>query len=252
MHPAPLAISHGRHLLTRRTSDIHLRLAQGDRHRSATPRRARNRVTEKSPNVPRVRLLAFSDLHRDRDQAQKLVELSQQADVVIGAGDFASVAARHQQRGRAPQANRETDRARPRKQRERIRGWRRACEGWESATLLHGSSVDVDGVDLLGLGSSVPVTPCSVELWPQRTRSRRELGGCPEGCGPRRALPAEGVRRRSEPGDTWVARRSLQRSRSKRSRLAVCGHIHDSWGAEAIIGRTPVVNLGPEGRFFDL
>ena len=38
----------------------------------------------------------------------------------------------------------------------------------------------------------------------------------------------------------------------KRPQLAVCGHIHDSWGAEAIIGRTPVVNLGPEGRFFDL
>jgi Icc-related predicted phosphoesterase len=39
---------------------------------------------------------------------------------------------------------------------------------------------------------------------------------------------------------------------AKRPRLAVCGHIHDSWGAEATIGRTPVANLGPEGRFFEV
>ncbi len=38
-----------------------------------------------------MKLLAFSDLHRDLDQAATLVEMSREADVVIGAGDFASV-----------------------------------------------------------------------------------------------------------------------------------------------------------------
>ena len=38
-----------------------------------------------------MRLLAFSDLHRDLDQAGSLVERSSEADVVIAAGDFASV-----------------------------------------------------------------------------------------------------------------------------------------------------------------
>jgi predicted phosphodiesterase len=38
-----------------------------------------------------MRILAFSDLHRDLDQAARLVEMSAEADVVIGAGDFASV-----------------------------------------------------------------------------------------------------------------------------------------------------------------
>ncbi len=33
---------------------------------------------------------------------------------------------------------------------------------------------------------------------------------------------------------------------------AVCGHIHESWGQEATIGRTPVVNLGSVGRFFEV
>ena len=39
---------------------------------------------------------------------------------------------------------------------------------------------------------------------------------------------------------------------SKRPRLTVCGHIHESWGTEATVAGTQVVNLGPEGRFFEL
>ena len=38
-----------------------------------------------------MKILAFSDLHRDLGKAAKLVEMSADADVVIGAGDFASV-----------------------------------------------------------------------------------------------------------------------------------------------------------------
>jgi Icc-related predicted phosphoesterase len=38
-----------------------------------------------------VKVLAFSDLHRDLDRASKLVEMSSDADVVIAAGDLASV-----------------------------------------------------------------------------------------------------------------------------------------------------------------
>ena len=37
-----------------------------------------------------MRLLCFSDLHRDAKTAEQLVERSSQADVVIGAGDFAT------------------------------------------------------------------------------------------------------------------------------------------------------------------
>ena len=38
-----------------------------------------------------MRILAFSDLHRDLGRARSLVERSGEVDVVIGAGDFASV-----------------------------------------------------------------------------------------------------------------------------------------------------------------
>ena len=38
-----------------------------------------------------MKLLAFSDLHRDLDAAASLVERSGEVDLVVGAGDFASV-----------------------------------------------------------------------------------------------------------------------------------------------------------------
>ena len=36
-----------------------------------------------------MKLLVFSDLHRDQDAARSLVERSAEADILIGAGDFA-------------------------------------------------------------------------------------------------------------------------------------------------------------------
>ncbi len=38
-----------------------------------------------------MKLLAFSDLHRDVEQATLLVEAARAADVVIAAGDFVSI-----------------------------------------------------------------------------------------------------------------------------------------------------------------
>ena len=38
----------------------------------------------------------------------------------------------------------------------------------------------------------------------------------------------------------------LRAIEEKRPPLAVCGHIHESWGAESEVGATPVINLGPE------
>jgi len=39
----------------------------------------------------------------------------------------------------------------------------------------------------------------------------------------------------------------LQAIESTEAPLAVCGHIHESWGAESQIGPTRVLNLGPSG-----
>lgn len=37
-----------------------------------------------------MRILALSDLHRDRDIARTIVDASREADIVVGAGDLAT------------------------------------------------------------------------------------------------------------------------------------------------------------------
>jgi uncharacterized protein len=34
--------------------------------------------------------------------------------------------------------------------------------------------------------------------------------------------------------------------------VALCGHIHESWGAESHVGETRVLNLGPSGTWVEV
>jgi Icc-related predicted phosphoesterase len=134
-----------------------------------------------------VKLLAFSDLHRDLGQAAELVAMSAEADVVIGAGDFASV---HEGLVETIDAlasidtptvlvpgNNETEEA-----------LREAAAGWSAATVLHGSGTTIVGADFYGLGAGVPVTPwewsfdlddeeATSMLAPCSARSKRRVRG---------------------------------------------------------------------------
>src|SRR5690348_16612683 len=125
----------------------------------ARTRLARARTPPASGSFSPVRVLAFSDLHCDLGQAAELVQMSGDADVVIGAGDFASV---HDGLESTIQAlaeidvpsllvpgNNETE--------DELRT--ALAESWPSATVLHGASADVDGTTFYGLGAGIPVTP---------------------------------------------------------------------------------------------
>jgi uncharacterized protein len=197
-----------------------------------------------------VRLLAFSDLHRDRDQAAALVRLAQDADLVLGAGDFGSF--RIGLPGvidvlraiTAPTVlvpgNAETDSAL----------WR-ACAGWESATVLHGEGTEIAGLQLFGLGGAVPPTPLPWSFDLTEEEAAAKLERCPEGAVLVVHSPPKGhvdeVRGKSYGSEAIL--RAIERTRPV---LAVCGHIHQSWGREAMIGSTRVVNVGPKGMFFEV
>ncbi len=51
---------------------------------------------------------------------------------------------------------------------------------------------------------------------------------------------------------TSAAARSSPALERKRPALVLCGDVHQCWGEEVEIGTTPVVSVGPEGRFFDI
>jgi uncharacterized protein len=38
----------------------------------------------------------------------------------------------------------------------------------------------------------------------------------------------------------------------KRPPLAVCGHIHQCWGQESLVGPSRIVNLGPDGTVLEV
>ncbi len=198
-----------------------------------------------------MKLMAFSDLHTDRDQAIKLVGMSTFVDAVVGAGDFAS---QHEGLEETIEVlseitvptvlipgNNETEDA-----------LREACESWDAATVLHGSGTEIDRVPFFGLGAGVPVTPWDWSFDLDEQKAAEMLAGCPEGAVLVVHSPPKGHCDQSSGGESLGSESILAAIEAKRPRIAVCGHIHDAWGCESRIGDTPVHNLGPEGRLFDV
>lgn len=198
-----------------------------------------------------MKALGFSDLHRDLAQAARLVELSAEVDVVIGAGDFASIhqgleetigalAAIEKPTVLVP-GNNETEAA-----------LREAAKAWPAATVLHGGGTSLDGVDFYGLGAGIPVTPWDWSFDLDDEAAAELLADCPEGAVLVLHSPPRGHCDASADGQSFGSEALLRAIEAKRPRLAVCGHIHESWGCESRIGATPVHNLGPAGRLIEI
>ncbi|HWA52865.1 MAG TPA: metallophosphoesterase family protein [Solirubrobacterales bacterium] len=198
-----------------------------------------------------MKLLAFSDLHRDLDQAAELVAMSAEADVVIGAGDFASV---HEGLAETIEAlaeietptvlvpgNNETEEA-----------LRAAAADWGAATVLHGAGTTIEGTEFYGLGAGVPTTPWDWSFDLDDEEATEKLAGCPRGAVLVLHSPPKG-HCDSNGADMHFGSPALAKAiEEKTPRLAVCGHIHESWGCESRIGETPIRNLGPKGTWIEV
>lgn len=198
-----------------------------------------------------MKLLAFSDLHRDLEQAATLVEMSSEADAVIGAGDLASVheglaeaigvlAAIEKPTVLVP-GNNETEDA-----------LREAAAAWPAATVLHGGGTAIEGRDFYGLGAGVPVTPWDWSFDLDDEAATDMLAACPEGAILVLHSPPKGHCDEGGGGNSFGSEALLRAIEEKRPRLAVCGHIHEAWGCESRVGDTPVRNLGPAGVWLEV
>jgi len=200
-----------------------------------------------------VRILAFSDLHRDLDAAAALSEWSAGVDVVIGAGDFCNI---HEGLDEAIAAlagiatptvlvpgNNETE--------DELRG-AVAAAGWESATVLHGTAAEVAGQTFFGLGAGIPTTPWDWSFDLTDDEATERLAACPEGAVLVVHSPPAGHCDESSTGQHLGSTAILAAIEATRPPLAVCGHIHEAWGERSVIGPTEVANLGPAGAEFDL
>jgi Icc-related predicted phosphoesterase len=198
-----------------------------------------------------MKLLAFSDLHRDLGQASALVAMSAEAVAVIGAGDFASVHEGLEEtigalaEIEAPTVlvpgNNETEDA-----------LREAAAGWDAATVLHGGGTTIDGVEFYGLGAGVPVTHWEWSFDLDDEAAAAKLAAAPSGCVLVLHSPPKGHCDANGGGDHFGSQALLSAIEEKSPRLAVCGHIHESWGCESSVGGTPVRNLGPKGTWLEI
>lgn len=198
-----------------------------------------------------MKILAFSDLHCDEAQAARLVEMSAEADVVIGAGDFASVHEGLESTiaALAPitkpailvPGNNETEDA-----------LRTAAEAWESAQVLHGGSAEIDGVVFFGLGAGIPVTPWDWSFDLSDEQATAALSGLAPGSVLVLHSPPAGHCDQSSAGDHLGSPALAAAIEDRQPRLAVCGHIHEAWGERSTIGATEIANLGPAGTFFEI
>lgn len=197
-----------------------------------------------------MRILAFSDLHHARARAADIVAASTEADLVIGAGDFCNM--RQDLAGAmallagvaAPMVvvpgNAESA------------GELRAAVS-EGVTVLHGQGVTMAGLALFGLGYGVPETPfgawsCDLD----EAAAAALLAPCAAADILITHSPPKGVGDVTSAGlsvGSTAIRAAIDRIQPA---LALCGHIHDSWGVEGQIGTTRVVNLGPKLHWFEV
>jgi uncharacterized protein len=193
-----------------------------------------------------VRVLAFSDLHRDVQGARKAVERAAQTDVVAAVGDLATMHRGLEEMIDVLRAidrpvllvpgNNETDEA-----------LRQACAGWTNATVLHGEATTVEGVTFFGLGGGIPVTPWDWSFDVMEEDAERLLTALPAGAVLLSHSPPKGH------VDKGLGSAAVLRAiENKQPQIVLCGHVHECWGQESRVGDVPVRNLGPDAAIIDV
>ena len=199
-----------------------------------------------------MKLLLFSDLHRDAAAASSLVQMARSVDVVVGAGDFASV-----RQGISICINVLREIRIPTVlvpgNNESLEELLAACAAWPNATVLHGQSVQICGQTFFGLGGGIPITPFGSWSYDfSEADAERLLAKCPAGSVLVSHSPPKGAVDTDSSGKSLGSTAVRESVIHRKPRLVVCGHIHASAGKTALMGNTPVINAGPGGSVFAL
>jgi len=196
-----------------------------------------------------MKILAFSDIHTDLAACERIVAAGGDADLVIGAGDFAQrreglAEVMDALKSLAPKAiyvpgNNETY---------------DEIAAATTATVLHGASVEIDGCTILGIGAAVPAV--NPKGWTSYNMTEDEAAAM--------LAPVEHcdiLVSHSPPWQIADKHQSIGHIGSKtllaeigrlQPKLFLCGHVHDCWGQEVMRGKTRVRNLGPTVNWFEI
>ena len=199
-----------------------------------------------------LRILAFSDLHRDTKALQRIISQSGDADILVGAGDFAtrglgtedtfSVLAKAKMPVLVVSGNHDDTKI-----------LREICDQSENLHLLHGDAITINGVEFFGLGDEIP--HLNDAEWNQslsEDEASEILQSCPAGCVLVTHSPPYGCCDQQEDGTHEGSKAIKDAIQSKGPVLNLCGHIHEQWDTSAEIGQTRVFNLGPTAHWFEI
>ena len=196
-----------------------------------------------------MKILAFSDIHRDASACHLIVEAAAQADLVIGAGDFASchdglaevmqLLAPLGDKALLVPGNNETA---------------NALRAATDLTVLHGEVAVRGGLTIAGIGAAIP--PLPPLPWRSYDLTEEQAGAL---LAPitkadifiSHSPPLGVVDRHAQAGSIGSAT-VLQTIKRLQPALVFCGHIHDCWGDEALVGTSRVCNLGPSINWYSL
>ncbi len=199
-----------------------------------------------------MKILAFSDLHCDLDQAETLTRMAADTDVVIGAGDFASV---HQglEETISALSGIDTPTVLVPGNNETFEALSEATASlWPVAQVLHGTGTEIDGQAFYGLGGGIPTTPWDWSFDLDETEAEAALADVPEGAVLVVHSPPKNNCDATGDGLHLGSSAILAAIERCEPRLAVCGHIHEAWGQTSQVGGTGIINLGPSGRYIEV
>ena len=197
-----------------------------------------------------MKILAFSDLHAAAPAARALVTASADVDLVIGAGDFCNM------RQGLPEAMALL--AGLQAPMIAVPGNAESADELRAATgpgvtVLHGEGCEAGGLKIFGLGYGIPVTPfgpwsCDMS----EAQADTALAGCEAADILVFHSPPKGIADRTSAGQSVGSTAIRDAIARIQPRVAVCGHIHDSWGETGQIGTSRILNLGPAGHVFEM
>lgn len=199
-----------------------------------------------------MKLLAFSDLHRKVDAARAIVEASAQADIVIGAGDFAT---RDQgitdtfdilRHCKAPLLVVHGNHDNPAELAQ-------LCAPEPDVHYLHGQAITLHGATFFGFGGDThPDGAASKNRSLSEDAAAVGLRPCPDDAILITHTPPYGTADVYKDGTHGGSTAVRDLIAAKQPKLGLCGHIHFAWGTQGTIGTTKIRNLGPAPLWFDL
>ncbi len=195
-----------------------------------------------------LNIFAFSDPHANRDAMQRVLEQAENADIVVGAGDFAD-------RGEGTEVTLRILESLTcpivlvSGNHDRLGALRDATDAHANMHLLHGTCVNLAGLEFLGIGSAIAsAEPSANSEWLHEEDARQLLDEHPAASVLVSHTPPAGIADIHPDGTSGGSRAIRHTIERLQPRLCLCGHVHHAHGVQQRLGSTLVHNLGPSGH----